>query len=313
MIERIDMFSANFTVRYDGEALRDGRMDVRRLAPALLAIGDLCEEANRALNGDRARASVQVKAFKQGSFGVELILDVNLLEKAKALVLGHGIKDAKDILETLGFYKSEIAAGVGGLIAFVKWVRGRRIEEATSLQNGLTRVTLPHGEQSDVRDEVLDLYQRKAIQHDLREIAAPVATPGIDRWDVLQNHRIVQSIEEEDVDAFQALEDGPLQDDPVLSDSTIERAYEVVSLSKKPRVKWRLWDGENEISVRVDDETLYDRMNEGTLGIEPGFFIWAKIHTRAYQDGDTLKVENTLLEIKDRKPPRLANDPKLFD
>ena len=44
------MAEIEFHIAYDGPALVDGRMDVRDLAPALIALGELFQEANGMIN-----------------------------------------------------------------------------------------------------------------------------------------------------------------------------------------------------------------------------------------------------------------------
>lgn len=44
------MAGAKFQVRYSGPLLADHTMDVRDLAPAMLALGDLIREANNEIN-----------------------------------------------------------------------------------------------------------------------------------------------------------------------------------------------------------------------------------------------------------------------
>ena len=64
------MSTETFTIAYDGVALRDGAMDVRDLAPALLALGQLMDAANANLNGSAAHIQLQVKATEKGSFKI---------------------------------------------------------------------------------------------------------------------------------------------------------------------------------------------------------------------------------------------------
>ena len=66
------MSSHSFYIAYDGPALVTNEMDVRELAPALLALSDVFNEANAVLNGERANVQLNVKgSFKSGCFGIE--------------------------------------------------------------------------------------------------------------------------------------------------------------------------------------------------------------------------------------------------
>lgn len=56
----------NFRVTYDGPALQAHVMDVRELAPAMIAMADLLKVANEELYGDKADVRIAVRAgFKQ--------------------------------------------------------------------------------------------------------------------------------------------------------------------------------------------------------------------------------------------------------
>ena len=110
------MSEARIQIVYDGDALKDGEMDVRQLAPALLPIGDLLESANKALNDDSATVSVRVRSdFKQGSFEIDFVVVQSLAEQAKLWLTGGLVAvSAVEISTLLCFLES--ASNVIGII-----------------------------------------------------------------------------------------------------------------------------------------------------------------------------------------------------
>lgn len=61
------MAETTFSVTYDGAALQDGRMPVRELAPALLALGEVFRVAAAEVYPDLPTPTLEVKATKKGS------------------------------------------------------------------------------------------------------------------------------------------------------------------------------------------------------------------------------------------------------
>jgi hypothetical protein len=114
------MSAASSTIAYDGPAVRDGVMDVRDLAPALLDLGALCERANTLLNGDRTTLSVRVRSdFKAGSFHINLELIQAFVDQIKGFIFGGTVASAKHIAELIGLSSS----GAVTLISLFRWLK----------------------------------------------------------------------------------------------------------------------------------------------------------------------------------------------
>src|SRR5437016_4159179 len=105
-------------VVYDGDALVEGSMDVKDFAPALLALGEIVQEANRLFNGDRARIEVHVESeFERGSFGLKLGLLLTAYQQVAGFFGPDPLTGAKEIAEYIG-----LATGTKpSLLALVKW------------------------------------------------------------------------------------------------------------------------------------------------------------------------------------------------
>ena len=87
------MSEVEIKIAYKGAAVNDVSMDVYEVAPALIAIGESFQEANRELNGDLAHVSVRVRdKFEAGSFDIYLTIDHALIEQAKAVLFQGNVK-----------------------------------------------------------------------------------------------------------------------------------------------------------------------------------------------------------------------------
>ena len=79
-----------FNITYGGQALADNSMSVSDLAPALLALVSLLRTANEVVGGER-KITLNIKAFRAGSFTIDLELTQTLTQYVSSLWGGAGI------------------------------------------------------------------------------------------------------------------------------------------------------------------------------------------------------------------------------
>lgn len=118
--------TAHFSIKYDGPALATHQMDVRELAPALIALSELLEQANKTAYPDAPEVRVNVRGnFKGGSFGVDLIAVQSVAQQMVSLFSGSEATAAANLFGILGGI-GLVGTGGAGVIGVIKWLRGRK-------------------------------------------------------------------------------------------------------------------------------------------------------------------------------------------
>ena len=170
-----------FRMTYDGPALQDSQMDVRDLAPALLAVGSLLEAASSALYGDRVKPQVDVRgSFKTGSFGVDFSLVADWVSRIKDMMAGEDATAAANALALLGALGWSVQkAGKPGLFTVLAWLKGRPIERV-ALQDHLATLHV-QGELLEIEIQVLTLLRDVSVRRGCEKILQPMDNPGITR------------------------------------------------------------------------------------------------------------------------------------
>ena len=260
-------------VVYDGAPMANGAMDVRDLAPALLSIGELCQEVNRQVYGTDTVISVRVKAdFQKGSFGVDLEVVKTFLEQARSLLSNVDPKSAQTLIE--------IVFGGGGILAILKWLRGRKDPATTNLENGNIRIEIKGDGNNHivVKSQVYKLANDPAIRKYVDGAIRQLKNPGMTKMEVKQSNRTIQTVEKGEVpylsvdheDETQALQTEGRHE-------AVRVAYlEIIKLSFKPGNKWSFSDGSGGLlSVSIEDQEFQDKVDR---------------HEYSFGNGDQLKV-----------------------
>jgi hypothetical protein len=247
-----------FHVVYDGPALTEHRMDVRDLAPALVAIADLFTATNKEINGEAAEVRVQVNAsFKAGSFGIDLVATQQLLSQIKDIFSGNGataISNAWTIMGIIGL------AGGGGLIGLLRALKGRRPVKIEQKGDGST-VWMSQTESIEVEGNVIRLYQSSIVRTSLEKVISPLEREGITGFGVVLNGAVVLDVHDDEVAVFNAASLGG--DAEIVSDTTSKKLLLIESLTFKDGNKWRVHDGTATFHASIEDKAFLGSIDAG--------------------------------------------------
>lgn len=286
---------SSFRISYDGPALSGGLIGVRQLAPSLLALADLIEGANNSLNGDRATVHVSIKSgFSRGSFSVDVEVWQNVLEGIQTISGLVSCYSPHDILNLIGIFAKH---GIS-LIGLIRLLKGRRFR--TEINLGKIEVKTDDAwDTINVEKGVVRLVKDSKIIDSLRGIVAPLESEGIDSLKTGdEDLQSLEVISREDVPYFDVREEGAEQEEV----KTIEYDgwFELVDVSFEPAHKWRLSDGDTQISAVLSDAVFKQKIDNRDVSFSKGDLIKAKISRTQYRTEKQLRSQYEILKVMSR-------------
>lgn len=289
-----DMSHARFSVSYDGPALADHTMDVRDLAPALLAIGEMFDAANLAINGDATQVTVNVRAHEPGCFSIDLDVVQSIIKRGIAILKGDEIAAALALKELL------VGGITGGwcLITLIKKLRGRSPEKIERLSGGMMRITVD-GQTFDVPLQLLRLYQDLAVRTAVeRVVEKPLEAEGVESVAFIEKGQETERVIKSDAPLFRA----PVIEDKTLIDDTRRAAFSIVSLAFKEENKWRLHDGQNQINATIADEAFLARVDKNLVSFAKGDVLVCEVRFVQKQTSKGLTAEHIVERVLEHRP-----------
>jgi len=283
----------HFEVIYDGPVLKSNEMDVRDLAPALLAISDVLEESNKIIYGDKTRVQVNVRGtFKTGSFGFDLSVVRGAAEGLTSLFNSDTANAAANLLQMVGF----IGIPSGSLIGFLLWLRNRKIKKVTRKGDTQTIVEVVD-EKVEVHPKIIALFSNVKIRTSLQKIITePLSKEGIDNLSIKKDKKTTK-IKKGEKDYFR-LSDVP--DEP-LKDEVREVYLKALSVIFVEGNKWRFSDGTNEFFAVVNDVKFVEDVQNNKITFTKDDTFRVKLREKQWITDAGLKTEHEIEEVIDHR------------
>jgi hypothetical protein len=163
-----------FDVQYDGPVLRSHEMDVRSLAPSLLAFADLFQEMNQAQHPFSPAVTVNVRATSEGLFLVELSL---AYRDARSILTSDDAIAAANLTALLSF--------TGLLVSYVvkKWrspITHTSVVDDAESSRPAVRIEFEDGSSIEIPTQVVELERNISVKRSLNELVRPLHADGIE-------------------------------------------------------------------------------------------------------------------------------------
>jgi|SRR5579864_1072792 len=299
------MSQDQFQLVYDGDDVRAGSMDVYDLAPALLSVGDLVREANRFLNEDRTKVSLQVRSdFQHGSFEISLLVDQGILEQARQVLFGGTVVDAKMLVEVIFGVPAAVTAtttAIIGVLKVYKMLHGEKPKPQPTTVIEDNSVTIIQ----DIRVEAKTaaLYNNEAIRSRIDRVVRPVAKKGIDTLEVRKGTELIERIEKSEVPE-RVYESARESETAEQITDTREALLKITKANLDDKKgKWGFSDGNARFGADLNDPVYQQKLDNREVGFYKGDVLRVVLKTvQTAKPLGALKTRYSIEQVLEHRP-----------
>ena len=263
------------SLKYDGPAVAEHRMRVRDLAPSLLATADLFHDAQQLLYPDEPPLDVEITTRDEGSFLVELLVEVT----GGALAVQQAMNATGTAAEKL----RTLVDAARQLFELIRHGRGQQPTSTVDNGDGTTTLNFEHADNITVNSHVFHLYSDGAARRDAREVVQPLRREGYEAIRLEHDGHTVE-LNRSDYDEAFDRDDFDSRTDEV-SVNTGETIVRIVAPAFDNR-SWRLDDGDHIFPAAMLDNDFMDRVRRRAETFAAGDTLRVRMRTVQTVDGD---------------------------
>lgn len=285
--------SAQFQFAFEGEAIQDGTIEVNDLAPALLALGDLVEEANKYVSNGRASVTLRVRAESQGgSFKIALEVAQHWYSQFVDYFTSPEANALATFLAIIG-----ISGGIG-IIQLIKKGKGKKPTTVVEIdQSTRVRVEFEGEKPIEVERKAFDLFNNVRARNAISRVVRPLRGKGVDELRFFHRGKETVKIAQDEADCFR-LPDS--EEDELVSET--ETILRIIAISFKEGNKWRLSDGGNTYFIALLDEEFLGRVHRGDIRFGENDCLRVVLRLRQWYEESELKIAREILKVVEHIP-----------
>jgi hypothetical protein len=230
------------SLRYIGENVDEGLMDVYQAASNMIAFSEFVTVATKITYGEKAVSKTEVAGFGKGSFITDLVIGVGgpMASMFSAFSTDQLLEIFK---EAFGLWKH---------------LKGNPPAQVIHNDQGVT-VTNNSGHIFNVRVETLNLvFSEKGGEAVERFVKEAIGHQGIDALKIEAGGESLTSVTKEEAKFFV-----PLSNDAPISENTVNMTLVLIAAVFQDGNKWKFSDGSNTYSVAIEDEEFIKRVDAG--------------------------------------------------
>lgn len=280
--------SDEIRIKYDGNDLAAGAMDIVDLAPSILGLSDVLSEINRTALQNDATVSLRVKAdFKRGSFAVDLEVVLAGHQAFQNLLTSEGASALSNLFSILG------VSGIPGVFQLIQIGRGRKPTSVVEIEHTeKVRITFEGDPPIEVYKDALKLLNNGKVREGLERAVKPLKRDGINKIEIKAPRTKGILIDKSEVGYF----DTPTEhEDEIVSEST--KLMSITSPFFTKNNKWRVSDGSKKYAVSIQDDNFIRSVLASDLRFGAGDCLKVQLRTRQWLEGGKLRITHEILKV----------------
>ncbi len=311
--------SSNVTIRYDGPILSDHRMDVSDLAPALIAISELCKIVNSKFNAGKSSVKVLMKAdIEQKCIQLDLQVVLTFWDNIKSLINDEDIKSAKEILDWIGIIAG--SATIYGAIKLSSSLKDKTIDSVEYIVKDGENVAQINvkGDNNTVNNivyaypQAVELLKDDLVVSNIKKIVSPVVKEGYEKLQ-FETDGNVETITKTEAAAIIGF--APSFNTNQIDEAQVINAW-VTAYSPvydKDKSKWKFRLGDAIVNMDISDTDIAEKaINRGGALMHDAYYVRIELR-QEHKSNNKITTEYKVKEVLEFRPGKMEFQRDIFD